>query len=144
MRQKISLTSSGLTSMTGKESHRDSDIVVDAKSSMISNTRLRDKDVLNLKCGGFGSCKHTKAKACNNGVLLYALHLRFLCPLPKKRSRAVHKCKSDLLSGEVRNITDIENERRFYLYDDMRVVFPQRHSDADEGQVCGSVSEKRF
>ncbi|KAF7834056.1 Protein FAM214B isoform A [Senna tora] len=133
LRQKISLTSSGLTSMTEKESQRESDIRVDAKSSVISNTCHGDKDVLNLKCGRFGSFKHSKG--CNNGVLLYALHLRFLCPLPRKRSRAVHKCKSDPLSAEVRNITDIEDERRFYLYDDMRVVFPQRHSDADEGKL---------
>lgn len=136
MRQKISLTSSGLTSMTRKESHRDSDKGVDAKSL---NTSLRDKEVLNLRCSGFGSCKHTKAKGCNNGVLLYALHLRFLCPLPRKRSRAIHKCKSDTVSAEVKNITDVEAERRFYLYDDMRVVFPQRHSDADEGKVCGNM-----
>lgn len=114
LRQKISLTLSGLT-------------------SMISNTTYRNKDVLNLKYGGFGSCKHTQG--CNNGVLLYVLHLRFLCPSPRKRSRAVHKCKSNPQSAQVRNITDIEDERRFYLYDDMRVVFPQRHSDADEGKV---------
>ncbi|KAI9079665.1 hypothetical protein K1719_038286 [Acacia pycnantha] len=117
LRQKISLTSCGSNSMTGKECQGDSEIVVDAKSSRIS------------KCGGYGSCKH--AKECNDGVLLYALHLRFVCPLPRKRSRAVHKCKS----AEMRNIADIEDERRFYLYDDMRVVFPQRHSDADEGKL---------
>lgn len=120
LRQKISLTSCGSNSVTGKECQGDSEIGVDAKSSMFS------------KCGGYGSCKH--AKECNDGVLLYALHLRFVCPLPRKRSRAVHKCKS----AEMRNIADIEDERRFYLYDDMRVVFPQRHSDADEGKVCAS------
>ncbi|KAK4256886.1 hypothetical protein QN277_006551 [Acacia crassicarpa] len=117
LRQKISLTSCGSNSMTGKECLGDSEIGVDAKSSMIS------------KCGRYGSCKH--AKECNDGVLLYALHLRFVCPLSRKRSRLVHKCKS----AEMRNIADIEDERRFYLYDDMRVVFPQRHSDADEGKL---------
>ena len=30
---------------------------------------------------------------------------------------------------------DLNGERRFYLYNDLRVVFPQRHSDADEGTV---------
>ncbi|XP_047180001.1 uncharacterized protein LOC124846711 isoform X3 [Vigna umbellata] len=37
--------------------------------------------------------------------------------------------------AEVRNIVDIEPERSFYLYDDMRVVFPHRHSDSDEGKL---------
>ncbi|XP_054822513.1 uncharacterized protein LOC129320879 [Prosopis cineraria] len=133
LRQKISLMSSGLNSTTGKESQGDSDIRVGAKSSTISNASCRDKDVLNLECGGYGRCKHTSE--CNNGVLLYALHLRFLCPLPRKRSRAVHKCQSDPVSAEVSHITDVEDERRFYLYDDMRVVFPQRHSDEDEGKL---------
>lgn len=77
--------------------------------------------------------------AINTGILLYALHLRFMCPFPKRRSRSVHKCKSDTLSAEVRNIVDIEPERSFYLYDDMRVVFPHRHSDSDEGKVCKYV-----
>ena len=30
----------------------------------------------------------------------------------------------------------MNGERRFYLYNDLRVVFPQRHSDTDEGKVC--------
>lgn len=72
----------------------------------------------------------------NNGILLYALHIRFMCPFPKKRSRSVPTCKSD----QARNIImENEDERSFYLYDDMRVVFPQRHSDSDEGKVCKNV-----
>ncbi|KAF5192033.1 Meiosis chromosome segregation family protein [Thalictrum thalictroides] len=73
-----------------------------------------------------------KEKTTGNGVLRYALHLRFLCPNPKKSSRSVQRCKSDPSSVPQ---TDIERERRFYLYNDMRVVFPQRHSDADEGKL---------
>lgn len=69
------------------------------------------------------------------GVLRYALHLRFLCPFPKKCSRSVQRCKSDPFSVPVRNNTNIQGERRFYLYNDLRVVFPQRHSDADEGKL---------
>ncbi|XWS47766.1 hypothetical protein CRYUN_Cryun13aG0013200 [Craigia yunnanensis] len=68
------------------------------------------------------------------GVLRYALHLRFLCPSPKKCSKSVRRCKSDPLSAPAGNM-NIEEERRFYLYSDMRVVFPQRHSDAEEGQL---------
>lgn len=71
-----------------------------------------------------------------NSALRYALHLRFICPSPKKGSRSVQRCKSDPLSAPQRTSLDVEGERRFYLYNDLRVVFPQRHSDADEGKVC--------
>lgn len=83
---------------------------------------------------------HSPSKVNENatgaGVLRYALHLRFLCPFPKKYSRSVQRCKSNPLSAPVENKMDIEGDRRFYLYSNMRVVFPQRHSDADEGKVC--------
>ncbi|MBA0572062.1 hypothetical protein Golob_002426, partial [Gossypium lobatum] len=69
------------------------------------------------------------------GSLRYALHLRFLCPSPKKGSKSFLRCKSD--PGSVPQKTSIEKDgdRRFYLYNDLRVVFPQRHSDADEGKL---------
>ncbi|KAK9925561.1 hypothetical protein M0R45_033883 [Rubus argutus] len=70
-----------------------------------------------------------------NSALRYALHLRFICPSPKKGSRSVQRCKSDPLSAPQRTSLDVEGERRFYLYNDLRVVFPQRHSDADEGKL---------
>ncbi|XXG49729.1 hypothetical protein AAC387_Pa02g3824 [Persea americana] len=69
------------------------------------------------------------------GVLRYALHLRFLCPSHKKSLRSLHRCRSDPLSEPNVNSLDTEGERRFYLYNDLRVVFPQRHSDADEGKL---------
>lgn len=71
------------------------------------------------------------------GVLRYALHLRFLCPFSKKYSdsRSVQRRKSDPLCAPARKNMGTEQDRRFYLYNDLRVVFPQRHSDADEGKV---------
>uniref|UniRef100_K3ZS63 Atos-like C-terminal domain-containing protein n=1 Tax=Setaria italica TaxID=4555 RepID=K3ZS63_SETIT len=69
------------------------------------------------------------------GVLRYALHLRFLSPFSKKPSRSRQQCKSDLSSEPHSRSTQTEEERRFYLYNDIRVVFPQRHSDADEGEL---------
>ncbi|KAJ8752639.1 hypothetical protein K2173_005528 [Erythroxylum novogranatense] len=69
------------------------------------------------------------------GVLRYALHLRFLCSSPKKNSRSIQRCKSDPLSAPESNKMNLDWDRRFYLYSDMRVVFPQRHSDADEGKL---------
>ncbi|KQJ99161.1 uncharacterized protein LOC100823798 [Brachypodium distachyon] len=68
------------------------------------------------------------------GVLRYALHLRFLCPASKKSSKSMLRCKSDPLSVPYSGNT-VTEERRFYLYNDLRVVFPQRHSDSDEGEL---------
>lgn len=69
----------------------------------------------------------------HSGALRYALHLRFICPAPKKSSRSVLRCKSDPTSVPQKSPADVD--RKFYLYNDMRVVFPQRHSDADEGKL---------
>jgi hypothetical protein len=168
LRQKITLTSSRSTSTTGTEIQTDSD--ANAKSSSISNTTQTDnKDLLTSKYGEFDSFalskeENSSSSTClvdeekfrngnsskindnsiNNCVMLYALHLRFMCTLPKKRSRSVPTHKSDPLSSEARNLVDNEHERSFYLYDDMRVVFPQRHSDSDEGKVCTCIHESGF
>ncbi|KAK4781421.1 hypothetical protein SAY86_015523 [Trapa natans] len=66
------------------------------------------------------ACLKANDNIAGVGALRYALHLRFLCPFPKKGS----KFKDSKGVG-----------RRFYLYNDLRVVFPQRHSDADEGKL---------
>lgn len=77
-------------------------------------------------------CSKVNENGTGAGALRYALHLRFLCPSTKKCSRVVQKCKS----VPQKSCLDLEGERRFYLYNDLRVVFPQRHSDTDEGKVC--------
>ncbi|KAE8707663.1 putative homogentisate phytyltransferase 1 [Hibiscus syriacus] len=92
------------------------------------------------------ACQKTDRKVPHGGVkinkntngagsLRYALHLRFLCPSPKKSSKSFQRCKSDL--GPVPQKTDFEKnrDRRFYLYNDFRVVFPRRHPDADESKL---------
>lgn len=79
------------------------------------------------------SCPKINENASGVGALRYAIHLRFLCPSPKNNS--VRRCKSTPLSVPQETSLDREAERRFYLYNDLRVVFPQRHSDADEGKV---------
>lgn len=78
--------------------------------------------------------KVNESTSCN-GVLRYALHLRFMCPHPKKSSSSVHRCKSDLSSAPEGKNINMEAKRRFYLYSDLKVVFPQRHSDSDEGKL---------
>ncbi|XP_050376690.1 uncharacterized protein LOC126794089 [Argentina anserina] len=82
---------------------------------------------------------HSPAKTRKNttgaGVLRYALQLRFVCPFPKKCSRSVQRCKVNPSSEQVRNNLNTEGERRFYLYNDFRVVFPQRQTDSDEGKL---------
>ncbi|XP_078175431.1 uncharacterized protein LOC144569113 isoform X2 [Carex rostrata] len=69
----------------------------------------------------------------SSGALRYALHLRFLSPAIKKKGavRSVQRTKSDCSSAVVSEM----EERRYYLYNDFRVVFPQRHSDSDEGKL---------
>ncbi|KAL8230489.1 hypothetical protein R6Q57_000267 [Mikania cordata] len=103
-----------------------------------TKTFLRQKVTLASKTGSASSVQNsTKANESSNntGVLRYALHLRFLCPFLKKNSRTVQRCKSDPSSEPEKNSNGLGADRRFYLYNDMRVVFPQRHSDADEGKL---------
>ena len=83
-------------------------------------------------------CSRANPNATAVGALRYALHLRFLCTLPKRSSISVRQADPSLASE--RNKTDTQDHRRFYLYDDLKVVFPQRHSDADEGKVCSFLS----
>jgi len=71
------------------------------------------------------------------GVLRYALHLRFPSPFSKNPSKSRQHCKLDL-SSELHTRSRTEEERRFYLYNDIRVVFPQRQSDSDKGKVRGN------
>jgi hypothetical protein len=70
-------------------------------------------------------------------VLRYALHLRFMCRRERttgtKGEQMSESCKVPL-SRQSRG-SDLKGERRFYIYGDLRVVFPQRQSDADEGKV---------
>lgn len=70
----------------------------------------------------------------SSGVLRYALHLRFLCT-SKTSSKSIQRCKSDPFCTPQMDGVDAEDDRRFYLYNDLRVVFPQRQSDSDEGKV---------
>ncbi|KAG6534917.1 uncharacterized protein LOC121991310 [Zingiber officinale] len=79
---------------------------------------------------------HISSKINDNsaGALRYALHLRFLCPATKKSTRSLNRCKSNPDSVPETQADAMEG-RRFYLYNDLRVVFPQRHSDTDEGKL---------
>ncbi|GAB2289359.1 hypothetical protein Dimus_023665 [Dionaea muscipula] len=101
-----------------------------------------NNDNNNNQCSRYVRDAATKANDTGhgNGVLRYALHLRFLCPHHKKASRSsFRRCKSDPLSAPpaADDIIDAKGggERRFYLYNDLKVVFPQRHSDSDEGKL---------
>ncbi|KAL1820138.1 hypothetical protein ACET3Z_015007 [Daucus carota] len=78
-------------------------------------------------------CSKVNGNPGSVGALQYALHLRFLCPSPRKCSRSVEKGKSKFLSQPGSNIDN--EERKIYLYNDLRVGFPQHHSDADEGKL---------
>ncbi|CAJ1789719.1 unnamed protein product [Sphenostylis stenocarpa] len=80
------------------------------------------------------SCSKVKDNSSSGGPLRYALHLRFICPFPKKTNRSAQKSRHNSLQEKSGGL-NMEGERRFYLCNDLRVVFPQRHSDADEGKL---------
>ncbi|KAG8388121.1 hypothetical protein BUALT_Bualt02G0092800 [Buddleja alternifolia] len=107
---------------------------------ILDNKCRNSNGIENIPFGGKDSkslCSPSKVNknSTGSGVLRYALHLRFVCPHRKKYSKTGQKFKSGPSSLPSRNNMDIEGERRFYLYNDMRVVFPQRHSDSDEGKL---------
>ncbi|XP_024970138.1 uncharacterized protein LOC112509421 isoform X2 [Cynara cardunculus var. scolymus] len=139
LRQKVTLASSTPASKTGSGN----------KSGKSSET-IEGVKTDGAECGPtktVQSSPKANENLNNSGVLRYALHLRFLCPFPKKNSRMVQRCKSDPSSVPEKNSKSIGGERRFYLYNDMRVVFPQRHSDADEGKLhaeCHYPSDPKY
>ncbi|XP_060204183.1 uncharacterized protein LOC132632318 isoform X1 [Lycium barbarum] len=89
-------------------------------SGPASVTSVEDDSSILYSTKPANSTSKVNESSANSSVLRYALHLWFLCPCPKKSAR---------------NGMDVEEGRRFYLYNDMRVVFPQRHSDSDEGKL---------
>ncbi|CAA0811294.1 Unknown protein [Striga hermonthica] len=111
--------------------HKDSCARNESPLSTPHETLCSDSCGVNAKNILDDNCKTTNG----SGVLRYALHLRFVCPHSKKCSRTGLKCKSGSASLPSNNGIDCEGQRRFYLYNDMRVVFPQRHSDSDEGKL---------
>lgn len=79
-------------------------------------------------------CSRVNGNTAAVGALRYALHLRFLCP-HRKCSRLVQKSKSDPFCTSQQNSLDNDGDRKFFLCSDLKVVFPQRHSDDDEGKL---------
>ncbi|CAI9777236.1 unnamed protein product [Fraxinus pennsylvanica] len=151
LRQTVSLASPGLNSINGRGEQLSIDIKDDDKVSLVPKKSHIDQpdngrqvcghnlcwnDQVDIYVETDGKHEHSCSKVNRNattvGALRYALHLRFVCPFPKKSSRSVQK--SEPLSATESRI-DISGERRFYLYNDLKVVFPQRHSDADEGKL---------
>ncbi|XP_076917426.1 uncharacterized protein LOC143577495 [Bidens hawaiensis] len=84
--------------------------------------------------GDLASSWRDTSSKYKNGALRYALHLRFLCP-HRKCSRLVKKFESDSFSQSGKKHLNSNEERKFFLCSDLKVVFPQRHSDADEGKL---------
>lgn len=104
-----------------------------------NNDDCKDKTCINACQKNDRKLSHGYAKINDNtngtGSLRYVLHLRFLCPSLKKGSKSFQRCKSDPGSVPEKTGFERDGDRRFYLYNDLRVVFPQRHSDSDEGKV---------
>jgi hypothetical protein len=111
-----------------------SSVKLDHGSSTDECEKTERKESWEKTCDESGKSLNSYSKNSSSaGPLRYALHLRFICPSPKKTSKSVKKCS---FSFQEKAGLDIEGERRFYLCNDLKVVFPQRHSDADEGKVC--------
>lgn len=126
LRQKATIASSNqATSLTSEEFKK-----VDTNS----HDKL-DSFLLDYSSNSKNDCLRINESVSNVGALRYVLHLRFLCPFLKKNGRRGQKCKSNILSGLENANLDGEGEKRFYLYNDLRVVFPQCRSDADEGKL---------
>ncbi|KAL1554006.1 hypothetical protein AAHA92_14612 [Salvia divinorum] len=106
-----------------------------------TKTFLRQKATLAVDRGGQRDTGATNEgsvptlSVSGSGVLRYALHLRFVCPHSKKSLKNCMNSKSGPSPLPSSNNMDSQGERKFYLYNEMRVVFPQRHSDSDEGKL---------
>ncbi|OMO85459.1 hypothetical protein CCACVL1_10159 [Corchorus capsularis] len=147
---QVKPTSQKKSPLCDNRDRRDSSEVKGSEGSdlpeSIQMTGCNNEECKDYTC--FDSChdnnqKLSNGRGCakinenNNGAgsLRYALHLRFICPSPKKGSKSFQRCKSDPGSVPQKSGSDKDGDRRFYLYNDLRVVFPQRHSDADEGKL---------
>ncbi|KAL0450832.1 UNVERIFIED_CONTAM: hypothetical protein Slati_1639600 [Sesamum latifolium] len=152
LRQKVFLASSASNSTSGREKEKiltkkdeyNVSFVSDEKQSERTGNGSKVSVRNSFETDGVDAFLKTNRKfehhflrvngnATGVGALRYALHLRFLCPFPKKRSMSASRSDPPLASERSR--TDSEGKRRFFLYDNLRVVFPQRHSDADEGKL---------
>ncbi|MBA0822577.1 hypothetical protein Goarm_019371, partial [Gossypium armourianum] len=81
----------------------------------------------NVRCKEHGDAyQRTNQKLSHSGIkinentkgagsLRYALHLRFLCPSPKKSSKSFQRGKSDLGPIPQKTGSDRDGDRRFYL-----------------------------
>ncbi|KAL3829446.1 hypothetical protein ACJIZ3_018248 [Penstemon smallii] len=144
LRQKAFLTSSTLNATSGKEEQKKLNMKNEDKASIVSDIGtevLGCNSCQNNEVDGWHkferkfehACSMVNGNATAIGALRYALHLRFICPFSRKCSRSVKR--SDPLLSLEGNRMDHQDERRFYLHSDLKVVFPQRHSDADEGKL---------
>ncbi|CAA7404661.1 unnamed protein product [Spirodela intermedia] len=134
MRQKITIDSSRAPADPGKHGIKNCgcDCTDDSRECHLVSPLDGFLAIANDSVGS--SLKVDKGIACSSAIR-YALHLRFLCPFSRKCSKSSQRCKSNPLSAPRGNLTGTQEERRFYLYNDLRVVFPQRHSDSDEGKL---------
>ncbi|XP_013598711.1 uncharacterized protein LOC106410263 isoform X2 [Brassica napus] len=133
LRQKVTLGSSNPTSESTQENTRkarscakENKTDCEGSDSVEGDEKPDESHESEKRCS-------KSSKECNgaSGALRYALHLRFICPSPKKASK---KPDNDDTTGQKKNL-DSDGKRRFYLYNDLRVVFPQRHTDSDEGKL---------
>lgn len=125
LRQKVFLESSGSdssihkseqqqTSISIKDESKAPSISIESKTENETEALLSDDACLKVEKNPKYRFSRINGSSTASGALRYALHLRFICPFPKK------------------SLTSNEGHRRFYLCNDLRAVFPQR---AEEGKL---------
>ncbi|KAG8489701.1 hypothetical protein CXB51_017689 [Gossypium anomalum] len=137
VRQKITLASSVPNFALNSSEVKGNEGLDSIQITSCSNVRCKEHGDAYQRTNQKLSHSGIKINENTNGTgsLRYALHLRFLCPPRKKSSKSFQRGKSDLGPIPQKTGSDRNGDRRFYLYNDFRVVFPQRHSDADEGKL---------
>ncbi|KAK6155351.1 hypothetical protein DH2020_009599 [Rehmannia glutinosa] len=151
LRQKVFLASSASDSISVWEEHKIVNKKYEDKASLVLEEKHNEQMGNERKILQCNSCQsdqvdafhkternteHTCSRVNGNatavGALRYALHLRFVCTSSNKSPTS--DSRSDISLASERSKIYMQEQRRFYLYDDLKVVFPQRHSDADEGK----------
>lgn len=108
------------------------------ENRLLCPDQSNSQDVSNREVVHANNLHFKKSSDGGSSALRYALHLRFVCPplktaqQPKKSS--IPPRDSSQVSFGAKDYVG-EDKRRFYLYSDLRVVFPQRHADSDEGKL---------
>lgn len=118
--------------------HKESHLICQGHTSSLSESPM-SKNVSSCNLVQGNNTHYGRNSEGGGSVLRYALHLRFVCP-PLKASQQTRNTSVPLADSSQVAVSGVDDhalveKRRFYLYGDLRVVFPQRQADSDEGKL---------